>query len=129
MGLFQYILKKYFFGLIMLFFLGANTMNSFGQRIKQARMLKQLTQTELGKLVGVKPQIIQYLESDKAKRSLYTLTIAKECGVNPYWLEKGIVDIYSDIAFNYPAKKLVKQPLIDSLLTRVAKLEKYNNTR
>ncbi len=116
-------------------------MASFGERVAAARKYKDLSQSALARLVDVKPQNIQYLESGRAKRSSYTATIARVCGVDPVWLESGIgqmlplpqpepVETQSKPMFNeFEESFLVLRQQVRVLEMRVAfvesKLEKY----
>lgn len=43
------------------------TLEGFGQRLKQIRQGRALTQQELGKLVGVSQRVIAYYEADDAQ--------------------------------------------------------------
>lgn len=71
-----------------------NMTTTFGQRLKLAREFAALTQSGLARSSGlnVRPQNIQYLEdpANKAEGSQYTASLAKACGVDPLWLERGV---------------------------------------
>lgn len=64
---------------------------SFAKRVKEAREHAKLRQSELARILGVKPQAIQYLEDPKnnARGSKHTSGIATACKVNAHWLETG----------------------------------------
>jgi len=64
---------------------------NYGQRLKQARTHARISQAQLARRLQLNPQSIQYLEDPKklAAGSQYTASIARECGVDPVWLETG----------------------------------------
>lgn len=64
---------------------------TFATRVKKAREHAKLSQAELARRLGLKPQAIQYLEEPKnnARGSKHTAAIARECGVDPNWLGRG----------------------------------------
>ena len=59
----------------------------FNKRVREAR--GELTQAELGKIVGIGQQGVDKLENRPAAGSSHTVQIAKACGVSPYWLATG----------------------------------------
>jgi len=63
-------------------------MSTFGERLREARKNKKLSQGQLAKLVGVKQPTISELESE-GKGSSNTALIAKVLGVSPIWLSEG----------------------------------------
>jgi transcriptional regulator with XRE-family HTH domain len=64
---------------------------TYASRLRQARSHAGLSQAELARRLGLKPQAVQYLEADdnNARGSRNTPRIARECGVDPIWLESG----------------------------------------
>ena len=64
---------------------------TYGERVRAAREQAGLSQSELGRQIGMSPQGIQYLEDpDKAAQGSHkTAKIADVCGVRPLWLESG----------------------------------------
>lgn len=67
-------------------------MSSINARIKQARLAKGMTLTELGEAVGVTPQAAQQWEDEEngtAPRSKRLHSIAKALGVTDVWLQIG----------------------------------------
>src|SRR5262249_26689673 len=61
----------------------------FSARLRQARERASLTQSELARRIGVKPQSIQALESGAAKSTSHVVAIARVLGVSPDWLDRG----------------------------------------
>lgn len=61
----------------------------YKDRIKIARAHAGLTQGQLADAVGVKQASISDLETGKSQSSSYSASIAKACGVDALWLEKG----------------------------------------
>ena len=63
--------------------------DKIGQRLRQTRLERSLTQEELAALAGTKQAVIQKIENGHSKRPriLADLTIALE--VNPAWLQWG----------------------------------------
>lgn len=62
---------------------------NLSERMKAARKIAGLTQTELADKVGIAQTAISQLESGKTHRSTYLSQIARACGVSAYWLETG----------------------------------------
>lgn len=63
-------------------------METIGERVKQARLLRGLTQKQLAQLIGRKQQTIQLIESNETKHSRYLLDIADALNVRYLWLLK-----------------------------------------
>jgi len=68
-------------------------MSTFGERLKQARKAKGLSQAALGKLVGVKQATISEAEAE-AKGSSKSGLMAEVLGVSPAWLIDGKPPMY-----------------------------------
>ena len=64
-------------------------MKTFADRLNFALKNAGVNQSELGKLVGLKPQAIQYLCSGKGKASTKSFEMAKALNVDPAWLTEG----------------------------------------
>lgn len=64
-------------------------MTTLAGRLKEAREFAGLSQSGLARLVGVKPQSIQAIESGRAKKSRYVGAFADALGVRPEWLDSG----------------------------------------
>lgn len=58
-------------------------------RIKQARKLAKLTQKELADKIGITQPSLSELETGKSLSTSYIASIARACGVDPFWLETG----------------------------------------
>lgn len=62
---------------------------SIGLRVKAARERAELSQAELARRAGMGRSSLAELESGDTKSTGKLATIARECGVNAYWLETG----------------------------------------
>jgi transcriptional regulator with XRE-family HTH domain len=58
-------------------------MNTLATRLTAAREAKQLSQTDLARIVGVSPQAIQAIEAGRVEKPRNILAIAKAVGVEP----------------------------------------------
>lgn len=58
-------------------------------RIKQARKYARLTQKELSEKIGITQPSLSELETGKSLSTSYIASIARICGVDPFWLETG----------------------------------------
>ncbi|MDU4249494.1 helix-turn-helix transcriptional regulator [Pseudomonas sp.] len=61
----------------------------YKDRIRAARAHAQLSQIELAQAVGMHQTAISGLERGHSASSAHTAHIAKACGVNELWLERG----------------------------------------
>ena len=61
-------------------------MTKLAERLKIARKRAGLSQSELARRVGIKPQAIQAIESGRAKTTGHIIAISRELGCNPDWL-------------------------------------------
>ncbi len=64
-------------------------MDEIAKRTRVLREGKGLSQSELARTIGVKPQSIQALEKGKVKSPKYIVQLARALGVNPEYLESG----------------------------------------
>tara|TARA_R110002072_G_scaffold185590_1_gene342515 strand:+ start:326 stop:949 length:624 start_codon:yes stop_codon:yes gene_type:complete len=64
-------------------------MKTYADRLNFALKNAGINQSELGKLVGLKPQAIQYLCSGKGKSSTKSIEMAMALNVDPVWLAEG----------------------------------------
>ena len=62
---------------------------TLANRLKEARLLRGLTQKGLADLVGVSQAAIQKIEGGKANQTTKIVEIAKALSVNPEWLSSG----------------------------------------
>jgi len=65
-------------------------MQTFAKRLRAARTAAHLSQSELARRVGVRPQSIQALEAGTARGTQHILEIAREVNVRPDWLRSGM---------------------------------------
>ena len=64
-------------------------MNTLGERLKEARNKRKLTQVSLEQLSGVPQQTIHGIESQKIKETRHLMRLAKALRINPEWLSTG----------------------------------------
>ena len=83
---------------------------NYAERIKQARLLKGLTQAQLAKAVGVEQASIAYFESGRLSPSLPTaFAIAVATGVTPEFLERIPAPSMSQGSLAYRARASAKR--------------------
>ncbi|WP_367399158.1 LexA family protein [Halomonas sp. FL8] len=70
---------------------------TIGDRVRRARKSAGLTQSQLGKVVGVRQATISELEKGESRSSAYLVQIAHACGVNPDWLATGRGDMHDTV--------------------------------
>lgn len=58
-------------------------MMSLAERLRKARTAKNLSQSELARLIGVKPQAIQAIEAGNVQKPRNIVAIAKAVGMEP----------------------------------------------
>lgn len=68
-------------------------MKTLAQRLKYSRERANLSQSELARRVGIKPQAIQFIESGKVYKPRNILEIAQQVGVDAVWLSTGEGDM------------------------------------
>lgn len=64
-------------------------MSTLGERLRQARENKNLTQQEVAERAGMSQPTYYKIESGKTKRTTYLNDLARVLGVNPEWLATG----------------------------------------
>lgn len=64
-------------------------MNTYGERLRDARKKKGLSQAALAKLAGCKQPTIFSIEHGDTQSTGLTVILAKALGVSPFWLEYG----------------------------------------
>jgi transcriptional regulator with XRE-family HTH domain len=84
--------------------------DTLGSRLKLAREDQGLSQSELARRVGLSPQAIQYIESDKTVRTRYLNQIAGVLGVHPTWLESGRGERLRSEQFLVPKTVRIEKP-------------------
>ena len=87
-------------------------MSSIGQRIKELRNTRGLSQKSLGELAGVSQTIISKLETGGNEKSKELVKIAQVLAVSPTWLETGTGSMEDVPASSYQAKPALKEVLI-----------------
>ena len=65
------------------------SMNTLGDRLKEARIKRKHTQVSLAQLSGVPQQTIQAIESQRVKETRHLMRLAKALRINPEWLSTG----------------------------------------
>ncbi len=87
-------------------------MDTLGERLSFAMERAGLNQSELARVVGIKPQSVQYLCSSEGngKRSRYIMEIAVALDVRPEWLLDGEQPMEGDGTFG-----LSRSPVEDRL--------------
>lgn len=81
--------------------------NTLSFRLKIALKSTNISQSQLARSIGVKPQVIQYLCQKNIKSSRFTYLIAEALGINHAWLAAGVGTIYpvdssDDIQYKIP---------------------------
>ena len=64
-------------------------LKEFKDRLRKARIEKNISQVELGRLTGESQSKIAALESGRNKKPTNTVQLAEILGVSAYWLETG----------------------------------------
>lgn len=64
-------------------------MTTLGNRLRSCRKERGVSQTEVGKAVGMSQANVSDLENDLYPTSVYIVKLAEYFGVTPQWLEKG----------------------------------------
>jgi SOS-response transcriptional repressor LexA len=75
-------------------------LDTFSQRLNYVMSYKQFSQSALARMIGVKPQSIQYLCHNNAKSSRLTPQIAEALEVNLEWLALGVGKTWAEEAQN-----------------------------
>lgn len=90
-------------------------------RIKELRKMLKLSQTEFGKIIGLKPSSLSDIENNKTNVSdRIVIGICAKFNVNEEWLRNGTGNIFveEDKKFNefYELYKNLSKPLQDFLI-------------
>lgn len=75
-------------------------LKEFKDRLRKARVEKNISQVELGRLTGESQSKIAALESGRNKKPTNTAQLAEILGVSAYWLETGKGEMYPSPAQN-----------------------------
>ncbi|OOF41792.1 hypothetical protein BKK49_04450 [Rodentibacter rarus] len=86
---------------------------SFGERLKIARKNAGLTQSDLGKAIGVSQNAIQKIEASGDTK--HKLALATVLGVNPVWLESGSNSAVSESSVSVTTKNFSRSDVEDSI--------------
>jgi phage repressor protein C with HTH and peptisase S24 domain len=84
--------------------------NTLSHRLRYAMRLYSMSQSELARKIGVKPQVIQYLCTGNIKSSRFTYEIADALNINHSWLAAGEGEM---VATAQPQAESYKICLID----------------
>lgn len=87
---------------------------TIGMRIKASRERASLTQPQLAKAVGMSQSALSELESGASKTTGKLAAIAKECGVNAYWLETGKGSMIPELAPAATATNVTRLERLDA---------------
>lgn len=71
--------------------------DTLSHRLRLCMRLIKMNQSELARLIGVKPQIIQYLYTKNIKSSRFTFELAEVLGVDYTWLATGVGTMYQPV--------------------------------
>ena len=86
---------------------------TLSSRLLYALKRQKFSQSELARLIGVKPQIIQYLCTSSANKSKFAYEIATALGVNPNWLIAGKGPVFDLSSMSNTTSNQPKVPLLD----------------
>ena len=75
-------------------------LKEFKDRLRKARIEKNISQVELGRLTGESQSKISALESGRNKKPTNTVQLAEILGVSAYWLETGKGEMHPSPAQN-----------------------------
>ena len=75
-------------------------LNTLAKRVRFVRNEKNITQSQLGKMIGADQSVVGNLERRDSKSSSYTEELAKALNVNLSWLISGSGDIYIESDHN-----------------------------
>jgi SOS-response transcriptional repressor LexA len=94
--------------------------NTFGERIKSARLAKGLSQRQLSKLAGLSQPTINQLEAGKIKGTTKVLPLSRSLDVEPVWLlYGGSAGIDRDVIAGKPKNTEISQDNGQSLTKTV----------
>lgn len=73
-------------------------MSTFSNRLKKALSDAGMSQSELARKIGIKPQSVQYLCAGKAQGTTHAVAIATVLNISPSWLQSGNEQINSSLS-------------------------------
>ena len=97
-------------------------MSTFAERLADSRQAKGISQSELARRIGVKPQSVQALESGEARATKFIVEIANELGVRPAWLKDGRGPREPDITPAEAELLLIDQSLMFQIIEGILQL-------
>ena len=103
---------------------------TIGKRVKERRLLLQITQEKLSGALGVTPQHISFIEQDKGAPSLMLLpALAEELGVSVDYLVSGKDCVITDAIPAIKADKRLKLKAKKALIALVEELHVSNEEK
>ncbi len=87
----------------------ARPIETLAQRLKLARTKRGMTQTALAKRAGVNQSDVSKVERGDVLKSTSITRLARELGVDAWWLETGEGDAPDWLSESIPAEALIKQ--------------------
>ena len=85
-------------------------LKEFKDRLKKARIEKNLSQVDLGRLTGASQSKIAALESGRNKKPTNIIELSEILGVSAYWLETGKGDMHASISPHQDEIKDIHRP-------------------
>lgn len=87
-------------------------LKEFKDRLRKARIEKNLSQVDLGRLTGASQSKIAALESGRNKKPTNIIELSEILGVSAYWLETGKGDMYASIPPRQDEIKNIHRPML-----------------
>lgn len=86
---------------------------NIGERIKETRQIKGISQLELAEAIGIKQPAISQIERGGTKNTSYLQDIAAILHVNPYWLQTGLGPREPEDGTTFSSRKMPLLALAD----------------
>ena len=87
-------------------------LKEFKDRLRKARIEKNLSQVDLGRLTGASQSKIAALESGRNKKPTNIIELSEILGVSAYWLETGKGDMHASIPPHQDEIKDIHRPML-----------------
>ena len=87
-------------------------LKEFKDRLRKARIEKNLSQVDLGRLTGASQSKIAALESGRNKKPTNIIELSEILGVSAYWLETGKGDMHASIPPRQDEIKDIHRPML-----------------
>lgn len=87
-------------------------LKEFKDRLRKARIEKNLSQVDLGRLTGASQSKIAALESGRNKKPTNIIELSEILGVSAYWLETGKGDMHASIPPRQDEIKNIHRPML-----------------